>query len=423
MNAYKLQPGPTYSLAPLYLLFMLLLLAAACSTATAQQQQKRVFFVNAAANPLKSLVVPGGAESHPFLVDIDGDGDLDCFSGTYAKAGQFAPVFFYRNEGAANHPVFKAVNGAANPLNSVLTNSLSIPCFADIDADGDQDCFIGEGGTAALLYYQNTGTATHPRFEKQSAAFNPLSMVRLSAAGVACPAFGDMDGDGDLDCVVADESGSLHYFENVGTPAQPRFEHVSGADNPFSALARSAGIYNLSLQDWNKDGLLDLFLNTTYYRNTGTKLRAQFSSSTEEDAPVIDNSAGSGRYSYTPLRWADLDGDGTPELVQGTAKGGFMYQSIAVSSKAAGLVNAKGVYLSPNPSKSVFTLHIAPAAAAAGGATGSTIRIMDVQGKVLSAQNTTSTTVKVGADLLPGVYLLQVLQHNTVIYQQKIIKQ
>src|SRR5438045_1220027 len=120
MNFFSAQPTTLLSPAAAARLRYVPLLLLGLSIAAAAQQQR--FFINAAANPLKSFVVPGGAESHPFLVDIDGDGDLDCFSGTYAKAGQFAPIYFYRNEGTAKHPVFKAVSGAANPLNGVLVN-------------------------------------------------------------------------------------------------------------------------------------------------------------------------------------------------------------------------------------------------------------------------------------------------------------
>ena len=76
-------------------------------------------------------------------------------------------------------PLFKQVAGANNPLNKVGANTLTIPYFIDINADGDYDCFIGEGTTGAIIYYRNTGSATHPQFEKQSAANNPLSMVKF----------------------------------------------------------------------------------------------------------------------------------------------------------------------------------------------------------------------------------------------------
>ena len=184
--------------------------------------QQRTFLINNHENPLKNFSIPLNKESHPFFVDIDHDGDLDCFSGEYAN-GQLSKIYFYRNDGTTKAPLFKQVTGINNPLNKVGANTLTIPYFIDIDADGDYDCFIGEGTTGAIIYYKNTGTATQPQFEKQSAAYNPLSMVKFLASGVANPAFADMDGDGDYDCLIVDEEGNEYFFKNEGTREKPCF--------------------------------------------------------------------------------------------------------------------------------------------------------------------------------------------------------
>lgn len=417
MNSLRLQPA-TKGLRVATLFIPMLLLAVAFSTSVAAQHAS-AFLINHPLNPLKSFIVASKTESHPFFVDIDGDGDLDCFSGEYTN-GTFSHVYFFRNEGNRTTPNFRLVGGAANPLDKVLTNTLSIPYFIDIDADGDYDCFIGEGNTGAVLYYKNVGNSTHPSFEKQSAAFNPLSMVKFSASGAASPAFGDVDGDGDYDCVIADEQGNLNYYRNIGTTSQPRFEHVTNkSDNPFAALAGSSGgVYNFSFADWDKDGLIDVFINTTYYRNVGTRQRAQFSAEQQQqDAPVLQNAvASTARYTYTPLRWVDLNGDGIPEAFQGTAKGNFIYQTLA-NKKGVQQVAVTAIGVAPNPSGSAFKVTLPSTVS------GATIRIADVQGKVLSAQTTSSSSVKVGASLQPGTYILQVLQNNKVVYQEKIIKE
>src|SRR5215467_2780733 len=137
----------------------------ACSLNVSAQQ--KTFLVNNHDNPLKNFSIPLNNESHPFFVDIDHDGDLDCFSGEYAN-GQLSKIYFYRNDGTTKTPVFKQVTGASNPLSKVAANTLTIPYFVDIDGDGDYDCFIGEGTTGAIIYYKNIGTPTHPQFQKQS---------------------------------------------------------------------------------------------------------------------------------------------------------------------------------------------------------------------------------------------------------------
>src|SRR4051794_21724255 len=352
MNSHTQQSATNYSLVAI--LFMPLLIIAAFSAPVAAQ--RATFLIKHELNPLKSFMVASKTESHPFFVDIDGDGDQDCFVGEYTNGGasRFSKVYFFRNEGNSKNPVFRQATGIANPLNKVKTNTLSIPYFVDIDRDGDYDCFVGEGNTGALLYYKNVGSATEPSFEKQSAAFNPLSMVKFSTTAVASPAFADVDGDGDYDCVVADQAGVLSYFRNAGTATLPRFNRVtSNSDDPFAALASRGGIYNVSFADWNKDGLPDVFINTTYYKNTSTKQRAQFTLGANlQDAPLLQNNSAA-KHTYTPLRFTDLDGDGIPEAFQGTAKGSFIYQTIP-GSKAFPISVAATASVAPNPSTNAF---------------------------------------------------------------------
>src|SRR6266545_3183474 len=222
-----------------------------------------------------------------------------------------------------------------NPLKdfSVTINKESHPFFVDIDGDGDYDCFSGEGSTGAILYYKNVGTATEPVFQKQSAANNPLSMVKFLASGIANPAFADLDGDGDYDCLVVDEDGNENYFKNTGTSKEPAFVHVANSEDPFSALTSSyKGTYSPSFYDWNKDGLTDLFVNTTYYKNVGTVGRPEFVVSSESQ-PFFQNRP-KAEFTFTPLRWVDINKDGAVDVFQGNSNGSFVYQTLSSSSNA-----------------------------------------------------------------------------------------
>ena len=393
--------------------FILILITAFVSKPVLAQQTS--FFKSSQTNPLKNNTVPSNRESHPFFIDIDGDKDLDCFSGEYTN-GQISKIYYYRNDGTNKNPVFKAVSGLGNPLEEVEANLLSIPYFIDIDNDGDYDCFIGEGSTGAIVYYKNTGSATHPSFQKQSAAFNPLSMVKFSASDVANPAFADIDSDGDFDCLVADEAGNVNFFKNTGTATNPVFEHITDAENPFNFLSSEKSIYNVSFEDWNKDGLVDLFINTNYYKNTGTKQKAQFNSG-KNNAPVFEITAAN-MFAYTPLRWVDLNNDGEDEVFQGNSKGTFVYQTMRSDISKDALVSNSQISINvlPNPSTTEFTLRVLPAAV-------SVVRVADVQGKLMLTQIVNNSTIRFGKELKPGIYFLQIMQNNKVISNQKIIKQ
>jgi len=385
-----------------------------CIKLSAQQNS---FTIDHRSNPLKNFSITNNRESHPFFVDVDGDGDLDCFSGEYANT-QLSKIYFYRNDGTNKNPLFKQVTGTSNPLNKVATNTLTLPYLVDIDNDGDYDCFIGEGSTGAILYYKNVGTATHPEFQKQSAAHNPLSMVKFSASGVANPAFADVDGDGDYDCLVVDEDGNENYFKNTGTASSPVFVHMKGSDDPFSSLTLyTDGFRNPSFYDWNQDGLPDLFINTTYFKNVGAVNKPEFVASSENQ-PLFQNNSKS-EFSYVPLRWVDLHNDGHIEVFQGSSDGSFVYQTLSSNSNSAAVAApiAKARVL-PNPSKEEFVVTLLTTTSG-----GTTIRVTDVQGKIITTRFVTGSSLKFGKEFKPGAYFMQVMQNNKVIYTQKLIKQ
>jgi hypothetical protein len=371
------------------------------------------FVINHRNNPLKDFAVASNKESHPFFVDIDGDGDLDCFSGEYANS-QGAKIYFFRNDGTNKNPQFKKINGAENPLHKATTNVLTIPYFIDIDGDGDYDCFIGEGTTGAIVYYKNIGDAKNARYEKQSAANNPLSMVKFLTSGVASPAFADIDGDGDFDCLVSDDEGNEIYLKNAGTVKAPSFVHETGSDDPFNNLASNTGFFNVSFHDWNHDGLQDLFINTTYYENVGTATRAAFMVS-GDNKPSFERKADD-QFTYTPLRWVDLRNDGSTQVFMGTAKGSYIYQTLPAPNVSAAATTPTTVRVFPNPTKEEFFVNLPTSDVE------TVIRLTDGQGKLVMTQIVNGSSIKFGKELKPGAYFIQVMQNDKVIFSQKLIK-
>ncbi len=104
------------------------------------------------ANPFNGLRVDGADEgngliqyeSSPFLIDWDGDGDLDLFSGN-----QISTVQYFENIGSPTNPIFVERSGSANPFDGVIFSEDSHLSIIDEDCDGDWDVFYGVGDSPA----------------------------------------------------------------------------------------------------------------------------------------------------------------------------------------------------------------------------------------------------------------------------------
>ena len=223
------------------------------------------------ANPLDSLAA--NFDSTPVFADLDGDGDVDLVNGHYDGT-----ISYIENTGTASAPVFVQRSGADNPFNGIDTGFNSTPALADLDGDSDLDLVAGDqDGT--LAYYENTGTASAPAFTQRTGADNPLDGISMNANSAPEPA--DLDGDGDVDLVLWGWYGAVDYYENTGSAAAPVFEKRSDADNPLDAFA-FVNLGKPSISDLDGDGDLDFVvrdlkgLDFLYLKNVGAAAEPEF---------------------------------------------------------------------------------------------------------------------------------------------------
>jgi hypothetical protein len=250
-----------------------------------------------------------GSETFPAFADLDGDGDLDLLVGNKIEPddNETGKLYHFENVGSPVAPAFR-LRGAMPELTGAYHFA---PAFGDLDGDGDLDILMGTWGDELMLVL-NEGTAGEPRWAIADAAF-----VTLTRGRNATPALGDIDGDGDLDLFIGESSGDVNFYRNVGSPGEPRFELVSDKYAGMDAGRRSVP----TLVDIDGDGDLDLVLGTEaeglkLYRNNGTPGEPSFELDESFSVPV---------HPFSAPTFADVDGDGDPELFVGGIAGGLLY--------------------------------------------------------------------------------------------------
>jgi FG-GAP-like repeat len=249
-----------------------------------------------------------GSESVPSVVDWDGDGDLDLILTNKIDPHnlQSSRMYLYENTGSARSPSLRW----KGPLDFVGSYHY-VPAFADLDGDGDQDMILGTW-RASLALYRNVGTTRAPRFTLEDSTF-----VTITRGSNAAPALVDIDGDGDFDLFVGEASGAINFYRNEGSATEPRFTLVSDTYDDIDVGRRSFPAF----VDLDADGDFDMVVGSEadglfLYRNTGTRFAPAF---------VLDPSWRVPAPPFATPVFADLDGDGDPDLLTGGIGGGVMY--------------------------------------------------------------------------------------------------
>lgn len=230
--------------------------------------------------------------------DYDSDGDLDLvITGMLNVSGDMGSRIF-RNDG---NNVFYDIRA-----NLAFVDDGQIR-WADFDNDGDLDLLIvgAYSQYSSTLYfaqlYRNDGNDT---FSIPNVTLHPVTYGRM--------ALGDYDNDGKIDIVYTGRppfaSTSLIYlYKNLGNW---QFQEVTQS---FTASTRG----ELTWVDYNRDGLLDLFVNgsqaganaSSYlYKNTGSgfqPLSYTFPALIDNTVPGVSNPG---------VSWGDYDKDGLPDL-------------------------------------------------------------------------------------------------------------
>jgi len=254
---------------------------------------ERAFLVNFEQFTLLSAPLPGVAGSIISWADFDNDGDLDVLVAglTNIAFNNSATTRLYRNDGAGNlSPVVASFPGI----------SYGSASWGDFDNDGDLDLLLtgstnGLSGTALSRLYRNDGPA----------GFTNLGLA-LPGVFNSAVAWADYDNDGDLDFIL---TGQTNLSSIAGIAALYRNQ----GNGSFVLATNFTGLYNGSVAwgDYDGDGDLDLLMTgqfglngilTVLQRNNGN------GTFTQVTTPMVGAANGS-------IAWGDCDGDGDLDVL------------------------------------------------------------------------------------------------------------
>jgi hypothetical protein len=272
-----------------------------------------------------------GQNSIPSLVDIDNDGDTDMFLANQedldSPEASNSRLYFYENQGNLSQPEFSLADTNYLQYDKRFDVNYA-PVFVDIDDDNDFDLCLGKFD-GKLSYWQNEGTASTANFVLISKNYAGIDIGSNSM-----PTFVDIDADLDQDLFIGEFNGNINFYRNNGSPSNPNLQ--LDTTHYFGIEVGSSEFSYPHFTDIDRDGDFDLFIGsatrgTLFYRNVGNSQSADFipdnslqlpvhlrntpnfiDMDNDGDADLLSGFYGGGMLYYENLEFVSIHSSGSP---------------------------------------------------------------------------------------------------------------
>ena len=312
-------------------------------------------------NFMQEEMIEEGEAAAPVFFDYDSDGLLDMVIGygvyEYPN-GVKSHLALYKNTGTSSQPAFQLINDDYATLSTYALQTPIYPAFGDLDGDGDYDLIIGQQ-SGWLYYFMNTaGAGNVPVFQFVSSTY-----MRIRPGNATIPQIIDLDRDSKPDLLIGEQNGTLNFFKNIGTVTAPFFDSIPTID--------TLGFVNVQHNSVNGFAVPFVFSDSSHYKmmvssmhgeiflygNIEGNLNGVF---TRIDTLISDSLGERTNGINLTISGGDLNNDGKTDFVVGLFSGGvkiyYGNEAIVGINEISGQPQLFDVY--PNPANSSLNIRV-----------------------------------------------------------------
>jgi MYXO-CTERM domain-containing protein len=277
------------------------------------------------------LVVDHSFLGAPVLADLDGDGQLEVIA-----AGGDGYLHVWRHDGSVQAGFPVKLEEPVPPPDPVFARAVATPAVGDLDGDGELEIVIGSGqdysalSVAYAIRARGNDAPGGPHVPGWPITAGSLSVLPLVGTGMPnSPCMADVDGDGQVEVGLNGVGFPITLYKGDGSILRPMDNQPFGAGSDTGDLPSMPLIASGAFGDLNNDGHLDLVLPAAGLKAVAALATGGERLDFDHQLDAWDATTGAFLEAF-PRRtddWqffvnpiiADLDDDGLPEAISGTA--------------------------------------------------------------------------------------------------------